>query len=123
GCRLSVVPGRRAGNCSPARRDGAVAGAVAGAFAVASPAFRAISADAMLEGLGAGLTALALWLYLRACEAPHAYPRWRALAIALTLLFLQKQNYWLLTVVALVLAFVGTAPREWLASARGLAAG
>src|SRR5262249_53248285 len=68
-------------------------------------------------------TALALWLYLRACEAPHAYPRWRALAIALTLLFLQKQNYWLLTVVALVLAFVGTAPRDWLAWARDLAAG
>lgn len=105
------------------RRDGAVAGAVAAAFAIASPAFRAISADVMLEGLGAGLTALAMWLYLRACEAPHAYPRWRALAIALTLLFLQKQNYWLLTVVALVLAFVGTAPRDWLAWARDLAAG
>src|SRR5262249_8600022 len=110
-------------NVARARRAGAAPGAVAAAFAAASPAFPATSADAMLEGLGAGLTALALWLYLRACEAPHAYPRWRALAIALTLLFLQKQNYWLLTVVALVLAFVGTAPREWLASGRGLAAG
>jgi hypothetical protein len=105
------------------RIPGIVAGTIAVTFAVASPQFRAISADVMLEGLGAGLTALALWLYMRARDMPHDDARWRALAIVLTLLFLQKQNYWLLTVVSLALAHVSEAPRDWLARGRGLIAG
>lgn len=100
-----------------------VAGVVAVTFAVASPAFRTVSADIMLEGLGAGLTALALWLYVRACEAPQDNGRWRALSIALTLLFFEKQNYWLLTAAALALASFSAAPRDWLGRARELAAG
>jgi len=105
------------------------AAAVAVTFAISSPYFREISADVMLEGLGAGLTALAIWLYLRArypvaaLDAPQEAGRWRVLALALTLLFLEKQNYWLLTIVALAFAVVSEAPREWLARAREFAAG
>jgi hypothetical protein len=40
----------------PHRRSGLTAGALAVTFALASPAFRLITADVMLEGLGAALT-------------------------------------------------------------------
>ena len=114
---------------------GLTAAAVAATFAISSPYFLEISADVMLEGLGAGLTALAIWLYLRAryprgarhpvaaLDAPQEVGRWRALALTLTLLFFEKQNYWLLTVVALALAVMSEAPREWFVRAREFAAG
>jgi len=104
------------------RVRGMVAGTVAAIFAIASPEFRALASDVMLETLGAGLTALSVWLYMRAIEAPHDYGRWRALALGLTLLFLEKQNYWLLAVVSLALAVVSEAPRDWLARTRQLIA-
>src|SRR5262245_10410769 len=109
--------------------SGLTAAAVAVTFAIASPYFREISADVMLEGLGARLTALAIWLFLRARyprdvgDASQDKWRWRALALVLALLFLEKQNYWLLTIVALALAAVSEATREWLARARELTAG
>ena len=97
---------------------GMVAGTIAALFVVASPLFRSLAADVMLETLGAGLTALVIWLYMRALDAPHDYGRWRAVALALTLLFLEKQNYWLLTAAALALAVIGADPRAWLAHVR-----
>jgi hypothetical protein len=100
------------------RLQGMVAGTVAAIFVMASPLFRTLAADVMLETVGAALTALAIWLSMRAIEAPHEYARWRALALVLTLLFLEKQNYWLLTAVALALAMVSEDPRGWLARTR-----
>jgi len=100
------------------RLQGMVAGTVAALFVIASPLLRALAADVMLETLGAGLTALAIWFYLRAMEAPQDDARWRALALALTLLFLEKQNYWMLTAAALALAVISEAPLAWWARAR-----
>ena len=100
------------------RLQGIVAGTVAALFVMASPLFRALASDVMLETLGAALTALVIWLYLRAVEAPHDEARWRAVALALTLLFLEKQNYWLLTAAAFALAVISEAPRAWFAGVR-----
>src|SRR5262245_45674039 len=100
------------------RLQGIVAGTVAALFVTASPLFRALASDVMLETLGAALTALVIWLYLRAVEAPHDEARWRAVALALTLLFLEKQNYWLLTAAAFALAVISEAPRAWFAGVR-----
>jgi hypothetical protein len=41
-------------------------------LAIASPAFRLLACDVMLECLGAGLTAAALWAYGRAMDATGA---------------------------------------------------
>jgi 4-amino-4-deoxy-L-arabinose transferase-like glycosyltransferase len=83
------------------RYTGTVAGALAVTFAIASPAFRLITADVMLEGLGAALTATCLYLYLRARAERDRGSLWRALALALTVLFFEKSNYWVLTFVPL----------------------
>lgn len=88
------------------RLSAVTAGAVAVAFAIASPSLRLITADVMLEGLGGALSALCLYAYLRARETPAETGWWRVLAIALTVLFLEKANYWVLTIVPLVAAFV-----------------
>jgi len=113
--RLAVLPGlagwvmmvllgflvaRRA-----APRGGTLAGLVAASFLAASPAHRAYATDIMLESLGAALSLLALYCYLlavqgSACEIAKA----RCLAAALLLLFLEKYNYWLLVVLALLAA-------------------
>jgi Dolichyl-phosphate-mannose-protein mannosyltransferase len=98
--------------------QGIVAGTVAALFVIASPLFRALASDVMLETVGAALTALVIWLYLRAAETPHDYARWRALAFALTLLFLEKQNYWLLTAAAFALAVLSESPRACFARMR-----
>jgi hypothetical protein len=105
------------------RLQGMVAGTLAVIFVMASPLFRWLAGDVMLETLGAALTALSLWTYMRAAEAPRDYGRWRAVAIALTLLFLEKENYWLLTVVALAIAVVSEQPRAFLAGTREFIAG
>ena len=88
------------------RMSGNVAGVLAAAFALASPAFRLIGADVMLEGLGAALTAFCLYAYLRARAAEDGGPWWGALALALTVLFFEKSNYWLLTAVSLAIALL-----------------
>ena len=86
---------------------GNVAGALAVTFALASPAFRLIGADVMLEGLGAGLTAFCLYAYIRARGKSKAESErwWGILAIGLTALFFEKYNYWLLTAAALAIAY------------------
>jgi len=105
------------------RVAGLFAAAIAAVLTAASPAFRLIAADVMLEGLGAGLSALALWAYLRAFARPGDRMRWRLLAIVLTLLFFHKGNYWGLMVAALAVSFASEHARRALALARAALAG
>ncbi|MBB1092283.1 glycosyltransferase family 39 protein [Rhodopseudomonas palustris] len=97
------------------RIDGLFAAAIATTLTAASPTFRLISADVMLEGLGAGLSAAALWAYLRASAAPDSAARWRLLAVILTALFFHKGNYWGLLVAPIAIAF---ASEHWRATVR-----
>jgi len=108
----------RAPDRAPDRDLGVAAAAIAMTLAIASPAFRLLACDVMLECLGAGLTAAALWAYGRAVDAATvpgsregAASRWRLLAIVLTALFFEKGNYWGLTVAALALSHATIAPR------------
>jgi hypothetical protein len=91
-------------------RTGMTAGAIAVALAIMSPAFRLITADVMLEGLGAALSCLCVYCYLRARETPERTLWWRLLALSLTALFFEKTNFWLLTVAPLALAFMFDEP-------------
>jgi hypothetical protein len=89
-------------------RGGNLAGAVAALFIALSPAHRAYATDAMLESLGAGLTLAVLYAYLVAVQGDGARAgRW--LGLALTALFLEKYNYWLLA----LLAVAGTEALHW----------
>jgi hypothetical protein len=81
---------------------GILAGALTATLTAASPAHRMYATDVMLESLGAGLTMLALYLYLRAVATPDEPRRWTALAVALIVLFFEKYNYWSLLVLALL---------------------
>jgi hypothetical protein len=85
--------------------DGSAAGALAAAFVIASPAYGRFSVDVMLESLGAALTMLTVWLYVRA-QRGATIGRWRAFAIALTLLFFEKYNYWLLAAAGIAIAHI-----------------
>lgn len=76
------------------RVAGLLAGAVAVALIIASPALLLISTDVMLEGLGSGLTAMALWAFIRARQGPGRPLNWRIFALTLTALFFHKGNYW-----------------------------
>ena len=89
-----------------ARIAGIFAAAVAVILTAASPILRMISADVMLEGLGSGLSALALWAYLRANSEPGQPGHWRLLALTLTALFFHKGNYWGIVAAALAAAYV-----------------
>ena len=99
---------------------GIFAGCVAVTFALASPTFRRLGADVMLEGLGAGLSALAVWAYIAARRSNESAAAWRLLAIVLTLLFFEKANYYLLIAAPLALAAFCEQPRSWIDEARGL---
>lgn len=78
---------------------GNAAGWTAAVFAAASPAHRVFAADFMLESLGACLTLLVVWLYLRWKQTENGSSA--GLAVAGSLLFFEKYNYWLLVVLAL----------------------
>ena len=97
-----------------ARLPGVLAGAVAVTLTAASPAFRLLAADVMLESLGAGLSALALFAAMLAGAQPDWPARWRLLALTLTALFFYKGNYWGLVVVALALAYLSLDAGLWL---------
>ncbi|MEO5720378.1 MAG: hypothetical protein ABIR71_02780 [Chthoniobacterales bacterium] len=86
--------------CSVAH--GNLAGFIAAAMVLASPAVRSYGLDIMLESLGAALTLCVLHLFLRARGTPSV-GAWRWFALTLTVLFFEKYNYWLLVVLALVL--------------------
>ncbi len=100
-----------------ARRASLVAGSVAAALTAASPAFRLLSSDVLLEGLGAGLSALTLVIYGWARTQPGNALRWRALALVLTALFFHKGNYWGLVAAALIVSAVAEDWRRWLGHA------
>jgi hypothetical protein len=105
-------------------RGGNLAGTVAALFVLASPAHRAYATDVMLESLGACLTAAALYAYLVAKQSDGTSPwpgRW--LGLALTALFLEKYNYWLLVVFALAAAEWTARPGAAWAAARSALAG
>lgn len=89
------------------------AGMVAAVFILASPAHRAFATDIMLESLGAGLTLLVLYLYLvvRQEEPSSTIGRW--FALALTALFFEKYNYWLLCWVPMVLIALASHRQVW----------
>ena len=113
---LGFLAARRA-----APRGGTLAGLLAALFIAASPAHRAYATDIMLESLGAALSLLALYCYLltvqgRADETGKA----RCLAVSLLMLFLEKYNYWLLVVLALLAAEAFTRPRLYLNAIRDL---
>jgi hypothetical protein len=108
------------------RTEGNVAAAVALIFVAASPSLRDYALDSMLESLGAALTAVALYLYLRAkAEPAERWPAgrwWRGFALVLTLLFFEKANYWGLLIGGIVVAEVAADPAAALAAVRTIAA-
>jgi hypothetical protein len=81
-------------------RGGAAAGLVAAAFVLVSPAQRAFATDVMLESLGACLTLACLYFYVTTVQNESPVLN-RCFALALTLLFFEKYNYWLLVVLGL----------------------
>jgi hypothetical protein len=86
-------------------RGGSLAGAIAAVFLAASPAHRAFATDIMLESLGAALSLLVLYCYLLTVQgSAFEIAKARCLAVALLLLFLEKYNYWLLVILALLAA-------------------
>src|SRR5262249_33834991 len=102
--------------------NGAVAAAVTVIFVAASPGMRDYALDVMLESLGAALTAVAPFLYLRA-KADAAPERWwRAFALVLTLLFVEKANYWGLLVGGIIVAELVADPAAARAAAGRIAA-
>jgi hypothetical protein len=115
--RLGIVPGLMglvatamcswaiAGRLFAEMPERLVAGAVAVIFILGSPALRLLAADVMLETVGAGLTAFALYAYLRAVATPAGARWWRILGLTLTVLFFEKSNYWLLTTASIAIAY------------------
>jgi hypothetical protein len=93
-------------------RGGNLAGLVAALFILSSPALKAYATDIMLESLGACLSLLVLYLYVRAVQEPSTRAG-RLLALGLTALFFHKYNYWLLVVGALGAAQLSSEPRRY----------
>ncbi len=89
----------------PDRVGGLAAGTIALIFIAGSPAHRAFATDVMLESLGAGLTMLVLYRAVVAVQDPEVRRNWRVLAIALTLLFFTKYNYWAVAVLAFAISW------------------
>ncbi|HEY7327084.1 MAG TPA: hypothetical protein VH592_05580 [Gemmataceae bacterium] len=88
-----------------APRGGNLAGGIAALFLAASPAHRAYATDIMLESLGAALSLVVLYCYLLTVQGgAYETGKARCLALTLLLLFLEKYNYWLLAVLALLTA-------------------
>jgi hypothetical protein len=93
-------------------RYGNVAGFIAAAFILGSPAHRAFATDVMLESLGACLSLLALYLYLVTVQEESATAG-KGLGLALTALCVHKSNYWLLVVFALTAAELTARPATY----------
>jgi hypothetical protein len=111
---LGFLVARRA-----APRGGTLAGLIAALFIAASPGHRAYATDIMLESLGAALSLLALYCYLLTLQGrPDETAKARCLAVSLLLLFLEKYNYWLLVVLALLAAEALGRGRLYLEAAR-----
>ncbi len=104
------------------RAAGVLAAAVTATLTIASPALRLLASDVMLEGMGSGLSAAAIWSYGIARSGPSARWKWRLLAIILTALFFEKGNYWGLVAAALIAASLSADARWWSALARATVA-
>ncbi|MBL8794616.1 MAG: hypothetical protein JNM56_11985, partial [Planctomycetia bacterium] len=90
------------------------AGLLAATFIIASPAHRAFATDTMLESLGACLTLMVVYCYLRAVQQPTPGGV-RTLALCLTALFFEKFNYWMIVLAALAATELMRAEnRRWL---------
>ena len=102
-------------------RGGTLAGLIAVLFIASSPAHRAYATDIMLESLGAGLSLMALYAYLRTTQS-QPDKRWSArfLALSLLALFLEKYNYWLLVVASLLITEGLNRPRAYRQAIAGL---
>jgi hypothetical protein len=85
--------------CLP--EGGELAGLVAATLVLASPLHRGFATDVMLESLGAFLTLLTLFLYVRTVQ-DGTLSSYRFLGLCLTAFFLHKYNYWLLTFFAIL---------------------
>ena len=94
-------------------RGGRIGGLVAALFILVSPAHRAYATDVMLESLGAFLTLACLYAYVVARQSDLSND-YRNLAIALTLLFLEKYNYWTLVIIGLMLDQITSYPSGYL---------
>jgi hypothetical protein len=91
---------------------GTVAGLIAFLFIAASPAHRAFATDVMLESLGAGLSLVVLYAYLLVVQGREEETgKGRFLGLALSALFVEKYNYWLLIVLALLAAELAARPQ------------
>lgn len=77
------------------KTGGDLAGLFAAMFVLASPSHRIFAADVMLESLGAGLSMLCVWTYLRAKQS-GGHREWSWFGVSLTLLMVEKYNYWML---------------------------
>ena len=95
-------------------RFGPLAGVLAAAFVLGNPTFRAYAVDCMLESLGGGLTFAVLFTYLR-WEQDRTRPAAAWFGLALSLLFYEKYNYWLLAVLACGLTHLVSNRVEFLA--------
>jgi hypothetical protein len=116
---LGFLVARRA-----APRGGNLAGAITAIFLAASPAHRAFATDIMLESLGAALSLLVLYCYLLTVQgSAYETGKARCLAVTLLLLFLEKYNYWLLVVLALLAAEVSSRGRLYWQAALNLLGG
>jgi Dolichyl-phosphate-mannose-protein mannosyltransferase len=103
-------------------RGGTVAGITAALLIAASPSHRAYATDVMLESTGAFLTLVVLYCYLCAVQG-RGLSAGRWLGLALTALFLEKYNYWLLAVLALCACASADNWRQVAAAARQALAG
>lgn len=100
-----------------APRAGNTAGLVAALFILLSPAHRAYGTDVMLESLGACLSLLCLYFYVVLVQERETRAGlW--LGLGLTALFLHKANYWLLVLLAIVLAHLGSQRTRYLSEFR-----
>jgi hypothetical protein len=99
---------------------GNFAGAMAVVFIAASPAHRIYATDMMLESLGAGLSMLAIYLYVVTRQQPSDVQDWRPLALALSVLFFEKYNYWMVVVLALIADGLWVSRQQYLSASRAI---
>ena len=120
-CGFAFLCGRRASGGRGAAAE--ASGLVALVFVATSPVHRRYAGDVMLESLGAGLTLASVFFFLGTVhgvpERRPAAARW--LGLCLTLLLVEKYNYYLVAVAGLGLAGLQSAGRDGVAALAALA--
>lgn len=93
--------------CAARATGSLAAGLFAFVWIAASPAHHRFAGEVMLESLGAGLSLACLYFFLRVLEEPRGRSaRW--LGLALSLLFLEKYNYYAIVLLGLAAAVLLT---------------